>query len=1455
MAHYALVIGIAQYQSFKHLPKAAADAESVAQVLEQYSDYSVTRLPQSWNAQTKRFEVSPQKSASADEVGEALKVLLLKQGTKSDILIYFAGHGLTFSDSLGEEKGALAASDCQVERVDKKLVDCKRGIDLSSLNQLINKSDVSSLVMLLDCCHSGYIIESQLVQQTLTAFNRPGDYYLIAACRGFETVKALGWEAHAIFTGALLKGLASENASRNGEVSGDRLFDYISNELKDTQWGQEPIRMGWGRSITLVTYPQQETLATEITFDRENPYLGLYAFEAEQEKYFCGREEAIRTLITYLTNSRFLPVIGYSGSGKSSLIKAGLLPQLGRDRIPGSSQWSVEAFTPGKYPLGKLVDILARHREQNQPFVIFIDQFEEVFTLCEDESERKSFIRLIAEEMNAPERKSRMIIAIRGDFLIRCADYSDVLNLINHPPRTYIVKSLEIEELQEAIEKPAELHGVKFERRLVSQIAQDVVGQPGALPLLQYALKELWRVCIEKPESPEPLLTKKGYEEIGGVQGALENRANVIYESFRDGDKVFVRKLFMELVQLGEEQKVTRRRVDWERLGAIADSAEQLERVIGLLAGSQQRLIIVDENSVEVAHEALLSQWKLLSGWIEEDRENIRISRRLEIACREWEETFGKSDEALLTGARLLEVEEWEKRVQPKLTGDEKDFLGKSVGRRKREEQAELEQQRQLRELAEDKAKAEAARAEEEEAKTTAQRERAIAAEDKVNAEAARVRETEAKVRVQKQRTRLAIASLIAVTGLTILTGTAWISAERGQIIALSQASEARFILNRDSLDPLVEALKAGTRLKQIDWVPGNKEVRQQVMETLTQAVYWVRERDRLQAHNNVVQSVSFSPDGKMLASAGYDNTVKLWNLEGNLKKPISLPHNQPVFSVSFSPDSKTIASASFDKTVKLWNRDGTPKGSPLLHSNRVYAVAFNPKGDKIATGDRNGTVTIWDLKEKKKTNFKAHNGLVYSLSFSPDGSLLSTGSSDNTAKLWTLEPKLKNTKVLQHGDVVSSVSFSSNGEIASASLDGTVKLWKTDGSSIRELNGESGLTSVSFSPDGKIISAGRLDGKVQLWDANGKEIEILESHTDRVNSVSFSHDGKTLASASNDQTVKVWQIQLPLLTHLKAHDSRVMDVSFSPDGKIFASASEDATIKLWDISGNFQQSLKGHRLLVDSVSFSPNSEKIASTSRDDTVKIWTRQGKGYKQEKPDQNFTRLSSIGDSSVSFSPNSKNPTIAVADTQGIVWFMDTNRKLKHPPFPAHKSPILRVSLSPDGKSVATASEDGTAKMWNLDGKLQYTLPGHTSGVEDVSFSRDGNRIATASKDNTVKLWDRNGNLLKTLTGHSAAVISVSFSPDGDAIATASEDRTIKLWNLDGTLITTLKGHSNKVNTVTFHPKNSKILISGSSDSTIIIWHLENLTLDGLLKRGCEHLHGYLPNDSQGMKNICN
>ncbi|TAD80898.1 MAG: hypothetical protein EA000_21980 [Oscillatoriales cyanobacterium] len=1118
MARYALVIGITEYQSsqMSRLPKAASDAEILAQLLEQYGGFEVKRLPARWNAEKNCFEISGNKTVTAAEVGQELRTLLLDRATKNEALIYFAGHGFTFCDTLGQQKGVLATSDCQVEMAGKEVIDYKYGISLASLNDLIQQSDLSSLVMLLDCCHSGYFLESQLVQRTLTAFSTQRDYYLMAACRTFETAKSLKGEPNSYFTGAVLKGLASANAGRNRRVSGDLLFDYISGELKS--FVQEPIRMGWGRCITLVTYPQSEMPASEISFDRQNPYLGLSAFESEQEKYFCGREEAVRILITHLTNSRFIPVIGYSGSGKSSLIKAGLLPQLSRDRIPGSSQWPVASFTPGKHPLGKLVDVLARYRERNEPFVIFIDQFEEVFTLCEDESERRSFIRLIAEEMNDSGRKSRMIIAIRGDFLIRCTNYPDVLNLINHiPPSTYIVKSLGIEELPEAIEKPAQLHGVKFEQGLVLQIARDVAGQPGALPLLQYALKELWRVCIEKPEVPEPLLTKKGYEDIGGVQGALENRANVIYECLSEGDRLFVRKLFMELVQLGEGTEVTRRRVDWGRVKDIADSTEQLERVIGLLAGAQQRLIIVDENTVEVAHEALLCQWKLVSGWIEEDLENIRISRRLETACREWKESYGKSDDALLTGARLAEVEEWEKRVLPNLTGDERDFLVKSVGRRDREVQQQinrLEKEIQL---------------------------------------------TDEKLKAQKQRTRLAIVSGVLLTftlGLGLLTNVLDGQKKQREAMTLGTlvSTSEQLLKANNQLEALIASIEALKKLRDI----GNSDII--TLSKLQTVIYSVQERNRLEGHKDAVTSISFSPSAGILASASTDQNIKLWNLEGqNLRSFAGASGaNNIIHEIKFnSKNENIIASASNDRAI-IWTINGQKLYTFSELKGSVFSVSFSSDGSLIAVSDAGGEIKIWDTKTYQKVQEKIDNQFqskiykvtyIYRTDFNPkDKSFIAyAGFLDGgKVKIWNL--KTNTTQILgEHRGMVNSVKFSPSGNLlASAGADGNIKIWslKQGVKFIGEIKSSQGeLYGLAFSKDEKLILSGGSDTTIKLWSFdevikmgnNKKPLEIanetVKGHKGQVNAVEFidrtKDDKITIASASDDRSVRIWQIDI----------------------------------------------------------------------------------------------------------------------------------------------------------------------------------------------------------------------------------------------------------------------------------------------------------------------------------------
>lgn len=1098
MARYALVIGISEYQSPRlgNLQKPVADAEAVAQILEQYGDFlSVKRFPVRWKDQNSAELAT--KKVTGVELGRELKTFLQEQAAHHEALIYFSGHGFTVYDNLDQQKGYLAASDCQVEVGENHQVSEQRyGISLDSLNELIRDSQLSSLVVLLDCCHSGYFLERQLIKQTLTAFSSQKDYYLITACRSYEDALAVKTEENSIFTNVVLKGLAPENASRNRRVSGDRLFDYVSSELKAVF--QEPIRMGWGRSITLVTYPQLKlTPNGEKEFNQENPYRGLYSFESEQAKYFFGREQAIRALLDRINNNRFLAVIGASGCGKSSLVKAGLLAYLKDNQIPGSSHWEIESFTPGKHPLAKLIEILDRQHKQNQPFVIFIDQLEEIFTLCEDDAERQSFIHLMAEEVTNSDRLTRIIVTIRTDFLDRCAAYSEAATLINRShPTTYVVTPLSRPELEEAIKEPATLHGVKFQQGLITQIADDVDDQPGALPLLQYALKELWRVCIEKPEIPEKYLTWKGYKEIGGVKGALENRANLLYQSFSSSDQLFVHRMFMELVQLSDENQVTRRRTIFERLEAIADSIEQLRRVVQLLA--DQRLIVTDKDTVEVAHEALLTEWNLLRGWIEEDRENIRLSRLLETECHEWQVRFKKSDEALLTGAKLATIAEWKEKTEPKLLVEEAEFLQKSLAKRDREIQEELErieleldQERKLRELA-----------------------------------ASRQKEAE-------QKTKIAIGAICGLTLLAASTlGFAWQAEQRKNTAIAALISEPRRLLDTDNqLEALIASVKA---LKQLQEIGGRHE---QALKELISVLSQVRERNRLEGHTGGVNSINLSPNSKdnLIASASSDRIIKLWKTNGTLWKSLT-GHSGKIWTVSFSPDGQYIASGSEDQTIIIWRNNGSRVKTLSGHTGQVYHLSFSPDGNTIASAGYDKTVRLWKWKESSNP-FKTltqHQKEVYSVTFSPDGNFIASTSADKTIKLWTANGTYLKT-LRRHPDEVRFASFG---------IDGRSLVYISDDRTLRILRWNHSLTDtknnyissriiakdndraqvVYFTPKGEIAST-NIDGRIRFWKIDGTILPALVGHKGQINDLSFSRDGKTVVSAGRDGTVRIWSI------------------------------------------------------------------------------------------------------------------------------------------------------------------------------------------------------------------------------------------------------------------------------------------------------------------------------------------
>jgi signal transduction histidine kinase len=673
MARYALVIGVAAYNNFRNLEKAVTDAEAIAQLLERQGNFQeVKRLPAKWLKDEGRWTVAPDKKLTGKELGNALRTFLLEQAAKNEAVIYFAGHGFPVSSCMGVEEGYLATSDCAE--------DGRNAIPLRHFNALMVESDLSSLVVMLDCCYAGTLLERQLLEPTFTAFNTKQDYYLITACRGFE--KAYEGVEHGVFTGAILKGLAAENADEKGQVSGDRLFDFIASELKGS--GQEPIRMGWGRSLTLVQYPPKKTT---VVVDETCPYQGLQAFGKEQARFFFGREKVVQLLMETLGQANFVPIIGASGSGKSSVVRAGLIPRLEKNG------WRVlEPILPGDEPLAELKTVLielfgrTEGRELysliktegllpvierlsgSERFLLVVDQFEEVFTLCPKEEEKRQFIELLTQVAEIPASRLVIVTTMRADFLEPCLSYESLTRLIQD--EAVYMPPLVGAELEEAIEEPTKLQGYSFEKGLLGEILQDVGQEKECLPLLQFALTELW----EKRDREQHLLTVEQYRALGGVTGALNDRAEKIY-TYKDflkespqqerppQEQEWIKRIFLKLVRTGEGIKDTRKRQPKAKLLAMASDKvgatyaspllDELIQARLLVTGQENRQ---EEAWVDLAHEALMEGWQEFTQWRQENRELRRLSDRVEDALKEWQEK-SQDDSYLLSGGLLSEVQ------------------------------------------------------------------------------------------------------------------------------------------------------------------------------------------------------------------------------------------------------------------------------------------------------------------------------------------------------------------------------------------------------------------------------------------------------------------------------------------------------------------------------------------------------------------------------------------------------------------------------------------------------------------------------------------------------------------------------------------------------------------------------------------------------------------------------
>lgn len=658
--------------------------------------------------------------------------------------------------------------------------------------------------------------------------------------------------------------------------------------------------------------------------------------------------------------------------------------------------------------------------------------------------------------------------------------------------------------------------------------------------------------------------------------------------------------------------------------------------------------------------------------------------------------------------------------------------------------------------------------------------------------------------------------------------------------------------------------------------IGAKSDTRIQAVTALREAVYGIQEVNRFEGHNGAVLDVDVSPDGELIASAGQDGTVKIWNRAGQLLAsiPEESPHDteggsiwESINAIEFSPDGTKIAFPNRQDIQFLDNDGNTLKTlrysgeEPSLAGLGIHTIKFSLDGKNIAYGGNDYEVRL-ETTDGNSIAVLSHETAVKDISFSSDNSVIATTSLGGIVKIWDRKGNLLNQ--LQHfrSDEIDydrkifleSASFSPVDDIiASAGGDGSVKLWKIDGTPIQEFNAhDEGIKSINFNSEGNIIITASRDNTVKLWTTTGKILKTITGHTGAVNEAKFTSDGNDIVTASDDGTVRLWGLDTLAIKTLSAHSDSVTDVEFSPDGKSIATASKDKTLELWNTENYSSKTLTGHNQSVNSVSFSPDSRLIASSEEfGESFKLWNIDGNLVKTVT---NYFESEYENIEEVKFSPKNKLIISAGHLVFGVRSY-DGSPKYKINPDEVDVG-YWNIAISPNNQFVSAYkaqntrvyAEEPTLKVWRFSGEKFASLSGNKA-----TFGYDNKTILTAGSDGILRLYNINGDLVRTLTGHGKAVTDIHFSPNNQMIASSSEDRTVRLWSREGTLIETLE-HEESVTALSFSP-DSKTLAAALDNGKVVLW---NLDINDLLAKGCDKIRGYLENNSNVApedKKLCN